>query len=125
MVNSPPAGRDQMLTLASRSSTDRRIARRYPYPAHIMIGERTARGCDISPTGLGATLPEPLHVGDTVTVTLGWAAGASQIASPARVVRTYACGDGFLIGLQFVSDEVRTELSPTPVSDPCPTCGRK
>jgi hypothetical protein len=93
------------------TSRDRRrrgplpAAPRYPYPAHLAIDGRPARGRDISHSGLSAYIDEPLPIGRTVGVTLGSVAdGAPALSAPARVVRCVPEGQRHVVGVEFLRD---------------------
>lgn len=82
---------------------DRRRGRRYPYPAHVEVAQQRVVGCDISRSGISVYMSEPLPVGEVTTINLGRPCQeSSAIGTMARVLRSQARPDGFLVALQFI-----------------------
>jgi hypothetical protein len=82
---------------------DRRSGRRYPYPAQVEVAQQRVTGCDISRSGMSVYMREPLSVGEITSVNLGGPCPESgSMETTARVLRSDASANGFLVALQFI-----------------------
>ena len=81
---------------------ERRKRQRFSYPALVTVDGTPGRGRDLSAKGVSVLLTVP-KVGDVVQVTLSKEVdGASEVSSPARVIRVDTSAEGYVLGLEFI-----------------------